>query len=243
MLTSHRVGRTCRYEYTPYLERDRVRNTAKPPAPLGTFDIDQLTPPHIEEIIARRVLDIIGNYTIAQESFIKYFNTVHSWFPVISQKRLQERLPGIWKKPCADFCLLSLCISLITMHPDGPELPNRMRSIYTMIKSSVGALDAIGTNSLELFQCRLLITLFELVHGLYPAAYVSIGAVSRAGVALGVHEKSYQMKHGDQEEAEEARCVWRGIVVIDRLVDIVFLSSPRYHTSEECINVWISAAV
>lgn len=93
------------------------------------------------------------------------------------------------------------------------------RSLYTQVKSIVAMLEAMGTNSLEMLQCRLLLTVFEVGHAMYPAAYISAGANIRAAVALGANASSSEQLlkvFGDQGQAEEARRTWRGIVITDR---------------------------
>jgi hypothetical protein len=93
-----------------------------------------------------------------------------------------------------------------------------MRSIYILIKSLVAILDGIGVASLDLLQCRLLLTVFEVGHGMYPAAYISIGTVAREGIALGIHKLQSNMTEESncRIEAEEGKSVWRGILVLDR---------------------------
>ena len=116
---------------------------------------------------------------------------------------------------------------LLGANPVKDEITPRMRSLYILVKGYIASLEAIDVNSLELLQCRLLLTIFEVGHGLYPAAYISIGANVRAAVALGANEASkaeLEKTFKSSEKADEARCTWRGIVITDRLVPFISVS-------------------
>ena len=60
--------------------------------------------------------------------------------------------------------------------------------MYFSVKSSIALLEGAGFNSIDLVYSRLLITLFEIVHGFHPAAYLSIAATVRAVDALSVYK-------------------------------------------------------
>jgi len=63
------------------------------------------------------------------------------------------------------------------------------------------------------------VTLFEVAHGFYPAAYISIGATVRAADALEIHpvaETSPSYSLDDDEKREETVLTWCGILILDR---------------------------
>lgn len=81
------------------------------------------------------------------------------------------------------------------------------------------SLESVGVDSVSLLQCRLLMTVFDVGHGLYPAAYVSIGTVARVGVPIGIHESSNGLTIQDsqkQGEIGESHLIWRGTLVLER---------------------------
>lgn len=87
------------------------------------------------------------------------------------------------------------------------------------MKSFLGLLDALGKNTLSLLQARLLVVLYEMGHGLYPAAYISIGAIVRAADALEVRADAKASMLRDQTDEEfslEVTYLWRGILLLDR---------------------------
>jgi hypothetical protein len=76
----------------------------------------------------------------------------------------------------------------------------------------------MGTNFLEMLQSRLLLTMFEIGHSIYPSAYISTAANIRAAVSLGIGAtcKDLRKVFRDPQKVEEARQTWRGIVITDR---------------------------
>ncbi|KAJ5049383.1 hypothetical protein NUH16_007901 [Penicillium rubens] len=90
--------------------------------------------------------------------------------------------------------------------------------MYASLKSFVALLEAMGTNSLEMLQSRLLLTVFEIGHAMYPSAYISAAANMRAAVSLGINATSEDLTKAfqDSRKAEEARQTWRGITITNR---------------------------
>jgi hypothetical protein len=60
--------------------------------------------------------------------------------------------------------------------------------------------------------------LYEIGHGIYPAAYLSIGSCIRYGGALGVNLaiEDIATKSQDDVDSEERRRSWWAILVLDR---------------------------
>jgi hypothetical protein len=56
---------------------------------------------------------------------------------------------------------------------------------FIQTNSLFAMLEAIEINSLNMLQCRLLLTIFEVGHAIYLAAYVFAGANVRAAMAPG----------------------------------------------------------
>ncbi len=61
--------------------------------------------------------------------------------------------------------------------------------IYEMTKSFYSIVESRDLMSAQLIQAALLIALYELGHGLYPAAYLSIGHCARLCYAIGLHDQ------------------------------------------------------
>ncbi|KOC08234.1 hypothetical protein AFLA70_178g002061 [Aspergillus flavus AF70] len=192
-------------------------------------DLAQLTSDNIAHTIRTQVFTIIGDESRIRAVAAVYFRTIHPWFPILAEGPFYERLTYILTYTSPDLSLLTLCMVLLGAKPVDDEIPPRMRSLYILLKGFIATLEAIEINSLELLQCRLLLTIFEVGHGMYPAAYISMGSNVRAAVALGANEVSkaqLEETFKSPGRAEEARRIWRGIVITDRYVSLESNKGP-----------------
>jgi hypothetical protein len=77
-----------------------------------------------------------------------------------------------------------------------------------------------GAFSILVLQAGVLVALYELGHGIYPAAYLSIGACARYAHALGINVSHTVPTRRVLTfvEGEERRRIWWAIVILDRYV-------------------------
>lgn len=122
-----------------------------------------------------------------------------------------------------DLSLLCLSIILLTTtppsSPENDSSPSEFKSLYFCIKSLVSLVEGLGVNSLEILQARILVTLFEVTHGFYPAAHISIGSIVRAADALVVYpaaENSLSHYSSDEGKRQDGILTWCGITTLDR---------------------------
>jgi hypothetical protein len=103
--------------------------------------------------------------------------------------------------------------------------------LYVMVKSVVSLLEATGYNTLNTVQCRIVVAFYEMGHGLYPAASVSIGGCARLAIAVGLNRSKEQDMLSDDEiiEEEERRRTWWAIVNLDRYVPLLFPSNHIFY--------------
>jgi len=152
----------------------------------------------------------------------KYFASVHTWIPMLSRTRFRESLPVFWDESHHDLILLICCMHLITDVPMNLDLENTASSLYTLVRRLYSLVDSMGIVSVELVQCKLLIALFEMAHGLQSAAYMSIGACSRMGVVLGIDKQPRQRAMENDNSwirREEKSRTWWAIIIADRFVN------------------------
>ena len=150
----------------------------------------------------------------------KYFETNYQRMPIISKAYFYERLPFVFAKPKGDFLVLCLGIHLITQFPTPPIL-SMQSSLYILVKNSISLLESTGFLSLEVVQARLLVSFYEMGHGIHPTASISIGACARTARALGLNKKAFQMTEGDHTarlRAEEEKRVWWAVINLDGCV-------------------------
>jgi hypothetical protein len=146
-----------------------------------------------------------------------YFQNVHKWMPVISQKLFYRRMTQFSNTKRADFSLLLLSVCLLIQYPlsDTTQLP-----LYSIVKSNYWHLNSCMEASTELAQAGLLIACYEHASGLVEASYHTIGLCARMGYWMGLHERridSDLAKDSDAwlENAEKCN-LWWGIFIRDR---------------------------
>lgn len=176
------------------------------------------TSSHLGDTIVQRLASYTPDGTISV-----YCQEIELWFPVVSVPRLRSRLPITWDEAPLDVLLFCLSIILLTTTPSsGPENDNEtseFKYLYLFAKSSIASTERLGINSFLILQARILVTLFEIAHGFYPAAYISIGAAVRAADALEIHpgvDTSPPHSLDDEAKREETVLIWSGISILDR---------------------------
>ncbi|KAJ5728920.1 uncharacterized protein N7483_003428 [Penicillium malachiteum] len=168
-------------------------------------------PPHI--------LHLLGDLDEIRLTAERFFNHIHRWMPFISKKRFYDLylLPSFQTR--SELVLLFLAMKLITTFP-----PTGSQSHRTALYHAAKHFHLMTEECLSILvlQAGLLIALYELGNGIYPAAYLSIGACARYAYALGINvcETVPKKKVLTLVEVEERRRVWWAIVVLDRFISI-----------------------
>ena len=143
-----------------------------------------------------------------------YFQSVHTWMPIISKQKFSRLIAGHLR---ADTALLLFCMKLLCCAPKASTAKHSVH--YATAKQFLSSLETAGLSSLRTLQATLLISVYELCHAIYPAAYISIGVAARQGIALGIHNHSApQLPRAPIKwiDWEERRRVWWLILILDR---------------------------
>ncbi|RAL04828.1 fungal specific transcription factor domain-containing protein [Aspergillus ibericus CBS 121593] len=110
--------------------------------------------------------------------------------------------------------------------PSSDGTPLKCQSAYLQTKGWMAVIEGLGIISLPIVQARTLITLFEVAHGFYPAAYLSIGTTVRAAEALTpAPSLGASPSTADEAERNEVVLLWGAIRVLDRYITV--RSGPR----------------
>ena len=188
----------------------------------GQLEVCQAASP-----VAEHILHLLGDIDDVRATASNFFEHIHSWMPFISKKRFYDLyLPSPFQSR-SDVVLLLLSLKLITTLP--PTSPRNPRiPLYHTVKHFHLQVQDSSTFSLPVLQAGVLLALYELGHGIYPAAFLSVGACARYGHALGINcSGSLQARRVlTMIEVEERRKTWWAVVILDRLVPSSF--DPLY---------------
>jgi hypothetical protein len=164
-------------------------------------------PPHI--------LHLLGDLGEIRFAAGRFFEHIHQWMPFISKKRFYDMYlqPAFHTRP--DVVLLLLALKLITTFPQAGANGSRTPLYYAVRHFYV---EVEAAFSILVLQAGVLVALYELGHGIYPAAYLSIGTCARYAHALGINvgRTVPTRRVLTFVEVEERRRVWWAIVVLDR---------------------------
>lgn len=150
-----------------------------------------------------------------------YFATVHSWLPLVWKRRIHQSISDRDKRPDPGLLTLFAAMKMVSEGPNATSHP-RNYWLYRAVKDYVFALEGSGYLHLNLLQASILITIFEIGHGIYPAAYFSTGYCARLGHVMGLHGGSSismpYRKPASWGETEEMRRTWCAVLALDRYI-------------------------
>ena len=208
-------------ELFPSLHEERLNS----PFP-GSFFLDYDVYQHAQLWLPRINVSIPPEVTgyVHDTEFIvsQHFATTQSWMPILSKKKIYHELASDQSGYPSDFIILLYCMKLLMWWPlehDRHVNIDGRTAAYSTATRLLHEAEAAGILKLQLLQARLLVCLYELGHGIYPAAYLSVGACARYGMALGVdrtNEVPQSNDVADPVDLEEMRRSWWAIIILDR---------------------------
>jgi hypothetical protein len=148
------------------------------------------------------------------------FATTQSWMSIIS-KKIYHELAEERSHHQSDFIILLYCMRLLMWWPAGRDRYTKIdpRTAAYSTATRLHEAEAARTLTLQPLQAKLLVSLYELGHGIYPAAYPSVGSCTRYGTALGIdrtNEASPSNYVTGSMDLEEMRRCWWTIITLDR---------------------------
>lgn len=189
------------------------------------FRYRQLRDAFLNVSTSLEVFKIIGSESDFKRVVDVYFDTIHRWLPILNRRKFMEGVNDLWSDHKADMALLALCVYLVTQIPDENSSSDSMcTSLYVKIKSMYAVLQASGIMNIATVQSGILISLYEVGHGLQPTAYVSMGVHARTAVSLGIQHESLPAPEPTDLRSwraieEERRGRW-AIVSLDRYISL-----------------------
>ena len=165
----------------------------------------------------REIAALLGSRSDIDTVKTRYFQSAHTWMPVISKLRLDRLTDRMGGTIRANVALLLLCMKLLEEVPQ--EHQSGLSPLYLTAKQFLGDLQLRGLLDTRILQAGLLLSVYELGHAIYPAAFMTISYCARGGIALGLHNKSAPQMAGRPRswtDWEERLRVWWMIVILDR---------------------------
>ncbi|QLI64666.1 Transcription factor [Metarhizium brunneum] len=177
----------------------------------------------VESLVTDDVEALVGDVQDIQATAQFFFETVHTWMPIVSKVGFSQSLIRRMTHQRAEFFLLVLSMKLCSS-----RVTNARTNLYRTARQLHADMERSGTLSLLVLQAGILIALYEMGHGLYPDAYLSVAQCARYGTALGVDKTivSRDLAATKVPDLEEARRVWWSILVLDRFMN---LCDPMRH--------------
>ncbi|PTB78872.1 fungal-specific transcription factor domain-containing protein [Trichoderma longibrachiatum ATCC 18648] len=186
-------------------------------------------PPPSSDMIPAAVLLHLGDHAQSAIVMAQYFQTVHKWMPIISRVRLSSLADAeLGGRMRADFALLLLAMKLIQYVPGSSSNAVRDR-LYVCAKEFAASLEIAGVYTLLKLQANLLIATYEMGHGIFPAAYISVGCCVTQAMALGIHHREApQILEQPRTwiDWEERQRVWWLVVILERYITSVGDNRP-----------------
>lgn len=187
----------------------------------GAFEYARCTIPTPCIKVPPGALTSLGSSADLRAMIETFFSTIHTYLPIVSKIRLYQHLANPHHEPGADMALLFMAMKLSTS--EIPDYESAQTLLYRDVKSFYSHVESQYGYSIQLIQALILVSLYELGHGIYPAAYLTIGHAARLGHAMGLHQRDVpQMlqRPTTWTEQEERRRVWWAIILLDRFVNI-----------------------
>lgn len=158
-----------------------------------------------------------------------YFKTIHDWLPIVSMVRVFRLLNVSTTLAAADLVALFAAMHLVSQGIEREHQAETQATMYNSLKCALSACEQHGQLTTNFLAASVLKTVYEIEHGIYPAAYFSIGACSRACFTMGLHDTRWatQLTIVDTwTEKEERRRLWWTTLILDRYMNIGFTFRP-----------------
>ncbi|KAK3358191.1 hypothetical protein B0T25DRAFT_177867 [Lasiosphaeria hispida] len=155
-----------------------------------------------------------------------YITTVSQSLSILSPKRLLQDISAIRSSnPDPGFILVLCGIRLLSDTAYSGACQE-----YKLAKALSSSAENEGIISLRLIQGLVLLTVYELGHGLCPSSYMTISRAARMAMLIGLHDRQgapQLFKPADTWTVrEEERRAWWAIFILDRFCNISTDSLP-----------------
>lgn len=236
------MGKGCEYPAgrkpygTPSLDEDPSVLSPAPVIPNGildapqfpeTFFLDTALFDSVSHASLRKNTTSVPTYvsqllgTDTNDIRERYFGSIDKSFPFISKKRLNQGIRAGILSDTPGLVLLLLCMKLATGNPQLERAPANTSLLYSTARNYLNIVEEISPVSIHVFQSLVLIALYEIGHGIFPAAYLTVGRGARLGILMGVHDRKNTTQLFQTPKTwtywEEERRTWWAVLILERL--------------------------
>ena len=173
--------------------------------------------PNLRISIPAEIVSLVGDLSEIRAMALTFFQTIHSWLPIISRRRFYHHVLNPLVSPSADTTLLLLSMKLaVSTHREFTEASRN--PLYLAVKRFFLEFEISGALTIQLLQAGVLISVYEFGNAIYPSAYISIGICARYGSTLAVNSPMGSAGVGGRDwvELEEQRRIWWAILALER---------------------------
>lgn len=179
--------------------------------------------PDIDLPVPDAVRGKIGGPSSIRDISHSFFESIHSWMPIVSKKRFYTQLLHPLSGRQTELSLLAICMKLYCTAP--PNVSDGRTETYRIAKQFHFEIETAGLMSIHVLQAGVIIALYELSQAVYPAAHLTVAACARYGTALGINKLGLELMDANNPtrpwiEVEEMRRVWWSVLILDRSVYI-----------------------
>ncbi|KAL4782340.1 hypothetical protein BJX76DRAFT_292733 [Aspergillus varians] len=159
----------------------------------------------------------------------KYFFSIQTWMPFISEKRLARRLQERGPEADLGLALRLTCMRLVVSSPTDWEAAVSS-PFYHKAKELLSVAENACLTCLDLVQGAILISVYEMGHGLYPSAFLTTSHAARLGMVLGLHDRKNAPQLFQPPDTwtlrEEERRTWWAVLILDRSISLGISGVP-----------------
>ncbi|KAL2074645.1 hypothetical protein VTL71DRAFT_8424 [Oculimacula yallundae] len=171
-----------------------------------------------EASIPTQVLNIIiSNGDGVPSVTATYFRTIDVWLPIIDADNCVKRLETITQDNNVTLSCLLLAIFLVTRPPGSSSNMREMQTpLYFEAKTLHSLVTSSGCSNIDVIQAGLLISLYEVGHGMTEAAQITMAVSSR--MAMKMKAVQYRDSSRNIQNSEFGR-LWWAIQTLDRYMN------------------------
>ncbi|KAH6608426.1 hypothetical protein Trco_001772 [Trichoderma cornu-damae] len=137
--------------------------------------------PDLDHLVTKDVAEFVGDIASIKAVSDSFFDSVHIWMPIVCKFQFLANLVSWLTHRRAELFLLILAMKLSVQTVSGPRTP-----LYQEAKHLQFKIENSGALSLQVVQASVLIAIYEMGHGIYPSAFLSVSACARYATALGI---------------------------------------------------------